>query len=280
MDQTSLVSALADLALPAVRYYDTIDSTNDEAWRWVTEAAPNLALVVADEQTAGKGRLHRRWITRAGTGLAFSLVLHSPPLEAPLLACLTGLGALAPCVALQRNYALKAQIKWPNDILLEQHKAGGVLVETRWQGENLLAAVVGIGINILPGSLDPQVLPADMLNFPATSIEIALGRPIDRMEFLHTILQEFLGWLPRLGSPGFVQAWEDNLAYRNQWVELLAGNASQISQEGISQPPATRGKVIGLTQNGALILQTSTGKSITVQVGEMHLQPIIASPTD
>ncbi len=279
MHQASLASNLADLPLPGIRYYDTIDSTNDEAWRWVADQAPHLALVVADEQTAGKGRLNRRWVTRHGTGLAFSLVLRPPAITAMRLPHLTGLGALAACQALQNDYALKAQIKWPNDILLHQRKAGGVLVETRWQGENLLAAVVGIGINIAPGSLNPIALPPGMLNFPATCVEDILGHPIDGMELLHSVLKEFVSLLAELASPRFIQAWEKHLAFHDQWVELIEGTTQLSPENGKPRPGATIGKVAGLAQNGALILQTRDGKSVIVEAGELRLRPIL-TPAD
>ncbi len=80
MDQPSLESALADLNLPAIRFFTSIDSTNDEAWRWIDAGAPHRALVIADEQTAGRGRFQRHWVTTAGKWAGFQpgLALTSP----------------------------------------------------------------------------------------------------------------------------------------------------------------------------------------------------------
>jgi BirA family biotin operon repressor/biotin-[acetyl-CoA-carboxylase] ligase len=89
----------------------------------------HLALVLADEQTAGRGRSGRRWATPPGAGLAFSLVLLSPPMEPNLLSRLTGLGAVAIQRALESKLGLHAQVKWPNDVLIEGSKVAGVLVE-------------------------------------------------------------------------------------------------------------------------------------------------------
>ena len=232
MDQPSLESALADLYLPAIRFYKTIGSTNDEAIKWINDGAPDLALVISDEQTTGRGRYHRRWITNPGSGLAFSLILLSPPFNPQLVSRLSGLGAVAIRDALQNKYGLLAQIKWPNDILLNQRKAAGVLVETHWSGAILKAAIIGIGINIAPESVDAVNLPPTGMNLPPTCVENALGSPVDRLEMLHAILQEILSWLPRLSQPDFIHDWETSLAYRDQWVVITDGDDKPATQNG------------------------------------------------
>jgi len=272
MDQASLESILADLHLPAMLFFNSIDSTNAEAWRWVDEGAPHGALVIADEQTAGRGRLRRHWTTVAGGGLAFSLILLSPPLESVNFPHLTGLGALAACQALQKLWSLPAKIKWPNDILLEGCKTGGVLVESRWSGEVLTAVVIGIGINIAPVSIDPTNLPPKSLNFPVTCVEQVLGRPVERTELLHGILQEFLGWLPKLASSQFIQSWESHLAFRGRWVELSNEAPGLSSLQGLEHSEKMIGKVLGLTSDGSLQLSTRSGKIVTLQAGEIHLR--------
>lgn len=273
MDQPTIQSALADLNLSAIRSFQSVGSTNDESWKWIDTGAPDRALVIADEQTAGRGRFQRHWITTPASGLAFSLILLSPPFDPQLISRLTGLGAIAVRDALQKIYALPAQIKWPNDILLDQLKTGGVLVEARWSGETLKAVIIGIGINIAPESVSAVNLLPEGLNIPATCVENALGRPVDRLELLHAILQEFLSWLPRLSLQEFILEWEMSLAYRDQWVELLSGDASPLSQKGSVLGPSEVGKVIGLTQDGSLKLITRTGELVTVTVGEIHLRP-------
>jgi BirA family biotin operon repressor/biotin-[acetyl-CoA-carboxylase] ligase len=270
MDQALLIAYLQDLDLPGVRFFPTIDSTNDEAWRWVDTAAPHAALVVADEQTAGRGRHDRRWITSSGSGLAFSLVLRSPPLDALHLNRLVGLAALAICKSLRSMYTIKAQIKWPNDILLNQHKAAGILVETRWMGEKLDAAVVGIGINIAPESVSPRILSPTGLNFPVTCVDDVVGHQIDRWELLHAILAMFFRLMSRLATPGFIAEWQAYLAYRDQWVEL---NVEPSGQPALPSHPTQVGKLVGLNANGALQLLTTSAELVTVQVGELQLRP-------
>ncbi len=276
MDQRSVESFLSRLDLPAIRYYQSISSTNDEAWDWVDASAPHRALVIAEEQTSGRGRGQRRWVTSRGSGLALSLILRSPPLDHQLVQLLTGLGALAVSQALQTKFSLPAQVKWPNDVLLNHRKTAGVLVETRWEGGDLIAAVIGIGINIAPESVNPLILPPAGLNFPATCVEKELGHAVDHSELLYAILEAFFSWLPRLDSPGFIKAWEDSLAYKDQWVELVVDYPGQASPQAAGSPPVTSGKVIGLAMDGSLKLLTRSGDSVTAQVGELHLVPTAA----
>jgi BirA family biotin operon repressor/biotin-[acetyl-CoA-carboxylase] ligase len=272
MDQTSVESFLSKLNLPAVCYFKSIGSTNDEAWDWVDAAAPHTALVVAEEQTAGRGRFQRRWITARGSGLAISLILRSPPLDPQQVHFLTGLGALAVNQALRVKFGLAAQVKWPNDVLLNQRKTAGVLVESRWDGEDLKAAVIGIGINIAPESVDPVNLSPAGLNFPATCVEGELGHPVDHLELLRAILEQFFSWLPLLASPDFIHAWEDSLAYKDQWVELSLDYPVLSAHQAAASRPAYIGKLVGLTMDGSLKLLTKSGDLVTAQVGELHLR--------
>ncbi len=272
MDQPALESRLADLGLPGIRFFASIDSTNDEAWRWFDAGTLHGALVVADEQTAGRGRFDRKWVTVPGSSLAFSIIMFSPPLEAKAVNRLVGLAALSICNALRGQYDLSAQIKWPNDILLDQKKIAGILTETRWEGERLMATVLGIGINIAPESVDPEHLPPLDLPFPATCVETVLGQVVDRWQLLHDILKEMNELFPHLSSASFIHQWERYLAYRGQWVELFTGMESEHNHHAI-QATSQVGKLIGLTQDGSLKLLAESGVMLNVPVGEIHLKP-------
>jgi BirA family biotin operon repressor/biotin-[acetyl-CoA-carboxylase] ligase len=270
MDQAGLENLLASLPLGPLRYLERVDSTNTEAATWVTQGAPDLALVVADEQTAGRGRLGRHWYTPAGAALAFSLVLRFSPSNLafdPPLGRVPALGALALSQALE-TLGLVPQIKWPNDLLVGQRKLAGVLVETSWQGEGPLVAVLGLGVNVSAESVPPEdwpgATPAGLL-FPATCLETELGRPLDRWQLLRACLALVLRWHPLLAAPQFLQAWEDRLAYRGQWVRIS-------HQAGPPTQPLT-GRLLGLDSSGALRLQTAAGESLLVQAGDLSLRP-------
>lgn len=275
MDQRTLESSLADLHIPAIRYYSTVGSTNDTAATWLTQGAPDGALVVADEQTSGRGRGDRRWFTRASLDLAFSLIIYPPKSEALFMPRLTALGAVAVRYALQRNYNLQPQIKWPNDVLIERQKVAGVLAEAQWSGDQINAAILGIGINVTSGSISDEITPRGEMNFPATSLEDVLKHKIDRLELLHHVLKEFLYWKPRIHTNDFLSEWESCLAFRGEWVRVTTG--ASYGKDGLpvdlEQAPRTiqEGKVLGLAPDGSLKLLAQSGEVLIVRVGEVRL---------
>jgi BirA family biotin operon repressor/biotin-[acetyl-CoA-carboxylase] ligase len=268
---SSFEQAIGALNWGARRYYERIGSTNDEAGRWLNEGAPDFAVVVANEQTRGRGRLERRWVTPADAALAFSVVLKNID-RSQALTRLTALGALAVCSQLDERYHLEAQIKWPNDVLVGGKKIAGVLTELHWLGENPLGAVVGIGINIARNALPPEA----ELAYPATCLEEWLeDQPggvssQERAKLLHAILLEMGDWRPRLDSEDFYHAWERRLAFRDQWV--------QVFQDYGAPHPAPRTQVVsgrldGITPQGALRLVGEDGASQLVESGDVSLRP-------
>jgi BirA family biotin operon repressor/biotin-[acetyl-CoA-carboxylase] ligase len=274
MDQETLENNLADLPLGGIRYYKSTGSTNDQAARWIEEGAPGLALVVADQQTAGRGRMGRAWHTPPGAALAFSLVLFPEQEDPYVLPRHTALGALAVGDALHSLYGLVPKIKWPNDVLLERRKVSGVLVEAQWSAGDLAALILGVGINVAPAS----VLIDSQLRFPATCIEAVLDRKVDRVELLHQVLGKLLEWRPRLASPAFLQAWEERLAFRGEWVQVYPGQSPgkdglPHDREGLPAP-VHEGEIIGLAPDGSLRLRTRSGEIAIIHVGEVRLGPV------
>jgi BirA family biotin operon repressor/biotin-[acetyl-CoA-carboxylase] ligase len=286
MDESSIQLALSGLPLGPLRYFDRLGSTNDEAARWAAGGAPDLALVVADEQTAGRGRLKRRWHTPPGAALAFSLILRptqeqpASALDAALSTRLTALGALAVAAALESLYSLPAEIKWPNDVLVDRRKLAGILAEAGWQGDQLQAVILGIGVNVAEYSVPPEA----ELNFPAASVAGCLAAPgssaglaparVDRLELLRAILEKLLDWRPRIGSMEFLSAWEERLAFRGEWVRIVRTGP-------MAEPPLPdgerewEGQVLGLEGDGALRLLDRSGRVQNLQVGEIHLRSAV-----
>lgn len=267
-EQEALNLALKDLPLGGVRYFDRVSSTMDEAALWLEDSAPDLALVVADEQTAGRGRLGRRWVTVPKASLAFSLILREVKSPQPTL--LTGLGALAVCEALENIYGLQPQIKWPNDVLLGGRKVCGVLTESHWQGDQLLGVVMGIGINLAPSAVPPM----NAALFPATCLQDHLpttaGASLEgsRFQILATILEQLLAWRPHLQEEAFIRSWEARLAYRHQPVQIFKAleDEDSLYHEGILE---------GLNSEGNLILRLKNGDMQTVCFGEIRLRPTV-----
>jgi BirA family biotin operon repressor/biotin-[acetyl-CoA-carboxylase] ligase len=257
MNPKELKEVLSKLPLGEVRYFDSIGSTNNEALAWATSDAKDLSLVIANEQTAGRGRLDRKWFTPRGTALAFSLILRPMAEEKPHLTRIIGLAALGVVNAL-RTRGLVAQIKWPNDVLLNGRKVAGILVESVWSGENVDGVVIGIGVNVLKGAVPS----GDLLSFPATSLEDSLGPAVERERILHDILAGIIALRTHLNTDSFVTSWEKALAFRGEQVQAEQGDGALLD-----------GKLLGLEPDGALRLRDEDGKSVTVRFGDVRLRP-------
>jgi len=256
MDELTLKRKLTKLNLGEIRYFDSIGSTNDEALAWAASGAENLSLVLADEQTSGRGRLNRTWRTPPNSSLAASLILRPTETQRPYASRLVGLAALALVDALTLR-GLDAEIKWPNDVLLNGEKVAGILVESVWLGEHIDAAVIGIGVNVL----QTAVPPAEELRFPAASVEKYLHPAPDRLTLLYDILAALRAWLPRMDAPSFIKAWEEKLAFRGKTVHIYEDG--QTSQNGA---------LVGLELDGSLRLRGADGKIATIRVGDVSLR--------
>ena len=171
MNEHSLKKTLSKLNIGGLRYFDSIGSTNDEALAWAAAGARDLSIVIADEQTQGRGRLDRKWFTPKGSALAFSLILRPTATLRPHLSRTVGLAALSIAETCSR-LGLAPRIKWPNDILLNGKKTAGILIENVWSGDDVDSLVIGMGINVHKASVPP----AELLQFPATSLEDELGK--------------------------------------------------------------------------------------------------------
>lgn len=259
MDEKSLRASLKNLNIPEIRYFPTIGSTNEEALKWAEAGARDGSLVIADHQSAGRGRMGRTWITKAGTSLAISLIFRPSPEEIEKITLFSPLAALGLCHALDEMFGLRAMIKWPNDVLLDNKKVAGILVEGYWIGGTLQGMVIGIGINITRKAVPWNI----KLLYPATSIEEISKISVDRIAFLKILLRNIFDWRKRLTNDEFLCAYERMLAFKGKSVTL--------DQPG--QPPV-EGQVIGINQNGDLRLQEKSGKIINVTAGDVSLRPL------
>jgi BirA family transcriptional regulator, biotin operon repressor / biotin---[acetyl-CoA-carboxylase] ligase len=258
MNEHSLKKKLSKLNIGELRYFDSIGSTNDEALAWAASeaGAPDFSIVIADEQTQGRGRLDRKWFTPKGSGLAFSLILRSSAALRPHLSRTVGLAALSIAESCS-GLGLAPSIKWPNDILLNGKKTAGILIENIWSGNDMVSLVIGMGINVYKTSVPP----AELLQFPATSLEDALGKEAPaREEILFSILKAFISWRERMGADELIHAWEAMLAFRGEQVQ--AGDVSPIT-----------GELLGLESDGSLRLRNAHDKSIIIRFGDVSLRP-------
>jgi BirA family biotin operon repressor/biotin-[acetyl-CoA-carboxylase] ligase len=258
MNEHSLKKKLSKLNIGGLRYFDSIGSTNDEALAWAAAGAPDLSVVIADEQTQGRGRLNRKWFTPKGSGLAFSLILRPSAVQRPHLSRTVGLAALSIAESCSQ-LGLAPRIKWPNDILLNGKKTAGILIENIWSGDDVDSLVIGMGINAHKDSVPPP----EFLQFPATSLEDALnGEAPAREDILFSILSAFIRWRERMGTTELVKAWEELLAFRGEQVQIHTGGEFPIT-----------GELLGLESDGSLCLLDSHDKSIIIRFGDVSLRP-------
>jgi len=213
-----------------VLYLPTITSTNEIARQEALRKAPEGTVVIAERQTAGRGRLKRTWITTEGN-IAVSLILYPPK---KYLYTLTMIASLGVANAIETVTGVKCQLKWPNDVLIEGKKVGGILIETRTSIEKVDFAVVGIGINVsMKTSQYPEIAPV------ATSLLEVTGKTIHREELLKQLFIEIERYYMRtLSGEQVVNEWRDRLVTLGKAVcvrqgdEIFEGTAENVTEEG------------------------------------------------
>lgn len=239
-----------------VRCFAETDSTNLQACRLGDEGEADGLVVIADRQSSGKGRMGRQWASPGGVNLYASILLRPPipPFEAPRL---TFLSAVAVCRAIQRCSGLQATVKWPNDILVHGAKVAGLLNEMSSETDRVHYVVLGIGVNL---NMRADQLPAD-LRYPATSLLLACGQPVSRLDFTRTLLQEvdalYQLYLEQ-GSAPILAAWTELCELTGQPVHA---DCNQVQIEGI---------MVGLAADGALLVRTATGKIESIYAGDVR----------
>ena len=243
--------------------FDVLGSTNDVAKEEGRRGGSEGLVVVADEQTAGRGRLERRWIAPAGTSLLCSL-LFRPELPLEQAHRLTMICSLAAADAVEDAAGLKAALKWPNDLVISStlpearggwRKLGGILTETDLTGECLAFVVVGIGINVnVPADDLPAVDPH------ATSVLAETGEPVDRTELLRALLS---------GVEARYRRLRRGVSPHREWSERLATLGKAVT----AQTPEGKlhGVAEGVDPNGALLLRTDDGALRRLMAGDVSL---------
>ncbi len=238
-----------------VLYYPTIGSTNDVAREVAGRGAPEGTLVIADEQTAGKGRLGRRWLAPPGTSLLMSLLFY-PDLAPSQAQRLTMLCSLAVVDGIRAVTGLRPQLKWPNDILINYKKVGGILTETGVTGDHLDYVVVGIGLNV-----NLEVSRIQEIAATATSLWQELGREVPRLRLLQEILERVEGRYQRLeAGESPYEEWASNLVTLGRRVRVTTPEGQE---EGWAE---------GVDEDGALILRRGDGSMVLIAAGDVTLR--------
>ncbi len=251
---TTLFAADVERTLPpgwTLHGYAEVGSTQDVACELARADAPDRTLVVADYQSAGRGRQGRRWLAPPGTALTFSVLFRAPS-PSPPPRRYTMLASVSVCEAIEQLAPrLEPRIKWPNDVMLGERKVAGVLAEGTWVG-SALRLIVGIGINVTSRAEDLAATGS-----MATSLRLA-GAEVDRAELLVTVVERLTWWLAqpldRLQSTWQHQLWgigqQVRLAEGGCEVEVIVLGAADDGQLRVRDSDGTE----RLTLSGELVL--------------------------
>ena len=236
-----------------VIYRESATSTMDIARREAQAGDAEGAIVIAEEQTAGRGRMGRAWVSPRGANIYVTIVLH-PTLEQ--LRSLAMIAPLAVCHAIEEITGLSPRIKWPNDVLIQGKKVCGILIESELEDDEVLFALAGIGIN---ANLD--VAAHEEIREIATSLHTELGREIGREEVLAATLNHFEELYQAVGRGEVVSmGWKQRLETLGQ--PLRVETAGRV-EEGIA---------VDADSDGALILRRDDGSHVRIDAGESTLR--------
>lgn len=243
-----------------IYFYEETDTTNNRARELALEGAPEGTLVVAEKQTAGRGRRGKVWESPLGTGIWMSLVLR-PQIAPTEVSVLTLLCGLATAEAIEAETGLSAGIKWPNDILINGKKAVGILTEMDCEMSEVHFVIPGIGINVNTASFPPEI--AEI----ATSLYLECGKTVSRRRLVHKVLErleEHYETFLRTGS--FAAMLED---YRKHCITL--GKEVHV----LGREPFFA-EALDITPEGELLVRRAdNGKEEVVFSGEVSIRGVI-----
>jgi BirA family biotin operon repressor/biotin-[acetyl-CoA-carboxylase] ligase len=235
-----------------VVYYPSLTSTMEVARREAQQGAAEGTTIVADEQSAGRGRMKRAWLSPEGS-IALSVIIYPSVAHLPSLVMLASLAVVH---SIEAVTGLEAQIKWPNDVLIKGKKVCGILIESEVRRNMVNYAIVGLGLNVNLRLTDfPDILPI------ATSLSDELGRKVSRLELIRQLLVEMERLYLALptGESIYVE-WRDRLVTLGQKVNVTWG---ETSYEGIAESVA---------RDGSLMLRRSDGSLTRILAGDVTLR--------
>jgi len=255
-----------------VSYFESIDSTNKVAKELARDGVPAGTLVIADSQTAGRGRLNRQWLAPPRSGLLMSLIFRPQltPAQATRITMICSLGVVD---AIERTTPLRVQVKWPNDIVIRGRKAGGILTELGLKKELLDFVVVGIGLNVNADFEDrlPQFAPdmapdtsrasLNVLASQSTSLSVETDRHISRLTLLHNLL---------VAIENRYEALQAGLTPNEEWSQRLETLNRPVTVTTTDK--IITGRAEAVDADGALIIRLADGSHTRVLAGDVTLR--------
>lgn len=237
-------------------YLPSVDSTNRRARQLAAEGAPHGTLVIADEQTAGRGRRGRGWISPAGEGVFMSLILRpqSHPSEVARLSMQT---ALAVALSIAQTTGLDARIKWPNDIVCGGRKVCGMLLEMNADEQAVHDVVAGIGINVHQTQFAPEIAQT------ASSLDLLSGQRVCRAALVRAFLEAFERTEALAAQGALMDAYRARSATLGQRVQVIAPAGSFT------------GTALEVTDSGSLIVEDEEGQRREVLAADVSVRGLM-----
>lgn len=261
-----------ELSKEQIFCYKTIDSTNTKAKQIATQGGTELALIVSEEQTDGRGRMRRNFFSPASSGIYMSLLIK-PTFQISKSILVTTAASVAVCRGIDSVLGLPCKIKWVNDIFFQGRKIGGILTEgiTDFESGHIEYIVIGIGINY---STPAQNFPEEIKDIAGSLLindlpfnkESSLSPSPSRNQLIGTITSELIHLLSSLNEADFLDE------YRSK--SLILGHLVVFSQQKEDQTISTTGKAIGIDTEGGLIVLLEDGTTTVINSGEVSLRKI------
>lgn len=236
----------------------TVTSTMDEAREQAKRGAAEGTVIVAEEQTAGRGRRGREWRSIPGQALTFSVLLR-PPIRPDQCQHLSLLSALACCRGIEGVTGLAARPKWPNDVIVNGRKVGGILLETLARAQCLETAMVGIGLNVKGTAAE---LGAELTETAGT-LEEEAGKPVSRLEVLCGVLEELDAMYAAYCEEGpepLLETWRANDLCLGKWVQVT------------TEDQVFEGRARDVCPDGSLLVVKSRGECLSVLAGDVAIR--------
>ncbi len=232
-----------------IYYYDSVTSTMEIAKKLAREGIAEGATIIANRQTAGRGRLDRTWLS-PDKNIAMSIVLHPSLENLPKLIMIASVAVLR---AIKEITGIKPQIKWPNDIMIKGKKVCGILIENEVKGNKVSFAVVGIGVNV---NLNPKAIPE--ISTLATSLFQELGEEVSRTRLTCAVLSELEElYLQAQSSTSVYIEWQEHMETLGKLVRVQFGTSIE------------EGKAEAVTEAGNLVLRHSDGHTSEILAGDV-----------
>ncbi|WP_432404901.1 biotin--[acetyl-CoA-carboxylase] ligase [Wukongibacter sp. M2B1] len=243
----------------SIYYLQQVDSTNNYVKKLALEGAVEGTIVIGEQQTGGRGRLGRHWVSPPGTSIYMSMLLR-PLIHPNEAAKITEITAAAVANAIDNVTGLKAGIKWPNDIILDNKKVCGILTEMNAELNNINYVIVGIGVNV---NIDEF---SDGISNIATSIKRVLGAEASRKDIVINIVKEFEKLYYDFINTGSLINTVDICKAKS----VTLGRTVRI----INKNETIIAKAIDITENGELVIKKDDGEIINVISGEVSVRGI------